>query len=167
MRYYESAYPVFASTDGIAYEVYISGCKGYCEGCHSPHTHDFDAGLDLEDNDVLTALLHDIRVKYDDGELNNIVIISGEPLDQPIDVLLAFLHILNHEFPKCEFWMYTHFEEEDIHNQFSEVLDYLDYIKCGKFDKDKYSREGFADKLTGIRLASSNQYFIKGNRSSK
>ena len=93
MRYYESAYPVFASTDGVAYEIYLSGCHGYCEGCHSPHTHDFSTGLDLNDRLTMSNLMGDIKFRYDKGEVDNIVIIGGEPLDQPENELLDFLDV--------------------------------------------------------------------------
>lgn len=167
MRYYESAYPVFASTDGVAYEIYLSGCHGYCEGCHSPHTHDFSTGLDLNDRLIMSSLLEDIKLRYDRGEVDNLVVIGGEPLDQPENELLDFLDVLTDRFPKCKLWLYTHFEEEEVRARFSSVLNSVDYVKCGKFDLSKLSDQGFKDKLTGVTLATSNQYFIKGNRGGK
>lgn len=163
MRYYESGYPVYASSNGIAYEVYLSGCKGYCKGCHSPHTHDFNVGRDLNDRLVLSSLIEDIKMRYDRGEVDNIVIIGGEPLDQPLNELLDFIDRLNDSFPKCEIWLYTHFDESEVRTRFSSIIDNVDYIKCGRYDESLRSSD-YRDPLTGIALATSNQYFIKGNR---
>lgn len=164
MRYYESAYPVYASTDGVAYEVYLSGCNGYCQGCHSPHTHDFNAGLDLNDTLVFGRLVNDIKCKYDRGELDNIVIIGGEPLDQPEHELLDFLDVLSTSFPDCKLYLYTHFSEDEVRTRFSSILDDVDYIKCGKYDASKPNDQNQRDSLTGVTLATTNQYFIKGDR---
>lgn len=163
MRYYSSAYPVFASTTGIAYEIYLSGCHGYCKGCHSPHTHDFNSGLDLHDRLNLGKLIGDIKIRYDKDELDNIVIIGGEPLDQPMHELLDFIDTLINEFPKCGIWLYTHFDESEVRTRFSSVLDSVDFVKCGKYDESQKS-DSYRDQLTGIALATSNQKFIKGNR---
>lgn len=164
MRYYESAYPVYASTDGVAYEIYLSGCKGYCKGCHSPHTHDFEAGLSLNDTLVFERLIGDIKYKYDRGELDNIVIIGGEPLDQPEHELLDLLDVLNTTFPDCKIYLYTHFKEDEVRTKFSSVLDDVDYVKCGEYDASKLNDQSAKDPLVGVTLATSNQYFIKGNR---
>ena len=167
MHYYESAYPVLASTDGVAYEIYLSGCRGYCPGCHSPHTHDFSVGLDLNDSTIMTKLIENIRTKYNKGLIDNLVIIGGEPLDNPDEELLSFIQLLRSEFPKCKLWLYTHFERSEVELSHKAVLDALDYVKCGMFDQSKYSDQGFKDPLTGVLLATSNQYFIKGGYGGK
>jgi len=34
-------------TDKLSLNIYISGCHGYCKGCHSDHTWDFNSGSEL------------------------------------------------------------------------------------------------------------------------
>lgn len=162
MRYYESAYPVFASSDGVGYEVFLSGCHGYCEGCHSPHTHDFNTGLDLNDSAVFEKLINDIKSRYDKGQLDNIIIMGGEPLDHDDAELIQLINAMRRACPNAKIWMYTHYDEHEVKDDFFDVWLKLDYVKCGMFDKSKLSKDGFKDPLTGVTLATSNQYFIEG-----
>lgn len=161
MRYYESAFPVFASAEGVSYEIFLSGCHGYCEGCHSPHTHDFTSGIDLDDGVFFSELIMDIQEKYDAGQLDNVVIMGGEPLDHTDAELADLIDAVRIACPKVKIWMYTHFEADEVKNR-PEIFNRLDWIKCGKFDKSKFSEAGFKSELTGVTLATSNQYFIKG-----
>lgn len=154
MNYYKSAFPVYSSSDGIAYEIYLAGCKGYCEGCHTPHTWDFKAGVLMSEiQDKLIADMGKVSHQFD-----NIVIMGGEPLDHGEELEL-FLEKLDSEFPDKNIYLYTHFEIGEIGKN---VFKWVNYIKCGKYmghlPNDK------PDPLVNVTLASSNQYFVKGDR---
>lgn len=169
MRYYSTAYPVYTSTNTVALEIYLSGCNAdpHCNGCHSPHTWDFDKGQDINDDDVMRRIVDDIQEKYDKGNIDSICILGGEPLDNDLGDLIVFMQILNHKFPRLKFWMYTHYDELLIRNKFRDILHYFDYIKVGAFDIDEIDDNLEPDSLTGVRLATPNQYFIKGERNDK
>lgn len=158
IRYYSSAYPVYASSNGIAYEIYLAGCRGYCVGCHSPHTHDKNLGTPMEE--VLDKLYDSIDKWYNRGFIDNLVILGGEPLDNSDLELKEFLNNLKIRYPNCKLWLYTHFEIDEVRRTHPETLKVLDFIKCGKFEQDKFSEEGFRDSSTGVILATSNQYII-------
>lgn len=165
VHYYKTAYPVFASTNGVALEIYLSGCKEpHCKGCHSPHTWDFNAGQDMNDPLVMKAIVDDISEKYQKEQLDNICILGGEPLDNPVDDLIAFLTVLQHLFPKCQYFLYTHYDEKEIWAHHTDILPYLNYIKVGAYDESQKPITPEPDPLTGVKLATKNQYFIRGNR---
>jgi organic radical activating enzyme len=111
----------------------------------------------------MQKLISSISRPYDQGELDNIIILGGEPLDNDTDDLVEFANMLREKFPNCLIWLYTHYELEEIEVSYEPILDTVDYIKCGAFDETKYSDQGFKDELTGVTLATSNQYFVKGN----
>lgn len=160
MNYYESAFPVFASSDGIAYEIYLAGCHGYCPGCHSPHTWDFNAGIPIEEE--IEKLVDDMKKRED--QFDNIVILGGEPLDNSQYELAIFAFILRVRFPDKILYLYTHFDEETVREKFPFVLNYFDYIKVGMYDETKPNTEKKRDPLVNVTLATTNQYFIKGER---
>lgn len=159
MNYYESAFPVFASSNGIAYEIYLSGCHGYCPGCHSPHTWDFNEGTPMLD--VIESLVKDMEKKED--QFDNIVILGGEPLDNMRYEIENFTATLRECFPDKKLYLYTHFDENDVRSKFPFSLKCFDYIKVGMFEEDNLNTEKRKDPLTNVVLASNNQYFIKGD----
>lgn len=139
-------------------EVYLAGCKGYCQGCHSPHTHDPNLGTPIDQ--VMHHLIEDIRHYYDRGFVDNIVILGGEPLDNPDNELEEFIQRLKMFFPKSKIWLYTHFEIDEVIKSHPISLGLLDYIKCGKYEESLKSDSGFKDPNTGVTLATSNQYIL-------
>lgn len=144
-------------------EIYLSGCKGWCKGCHSPHTHDFNAGLDLNDKQFRQKLIDDIKSK--EKFIDNIVILGGEPLDNPMNELSEFINDLRSELPsRVDFWLYTHFELSIIKERYQEAFLLFNYIKCGKYVEELHSKDGFKDSMTGVTLATSNQYIVKIER---
>lgn len=159
MNYYTSSFPVLASSTGVSYEIYLSGCYQNCKGCHSSWTHDFSAGQ-VMDKDFTTKLMNDLSKKsplYD-----NIVILGGEPMDQDLTELVEFLQLIRDTLPAKGLWIYTSYERDEIPEP---VVDLVDYFKCGKFDIDKLnpdSKKGWYDDEHGLYLATSNQYISKG-----
>lgn len=157
MNYYSSAFPVLTSSKGIAYEIYLAGCKGYCEGCHSKHTWDFNAGFPM--GEVWPRLRDSL---LENRELfDNVVIMGGEPLDHGHELEL-FLQELDRLLPDKDIYVYTHFGPIEVNLRYSWVRSWVDYLKLG--DYDPYLPPGKPDPLTGVTLATGNQHFIKGDR---
>jgi len=107
---------------GIRTVLFVQGCKRKCEDCHNPSTWDMDKGktFDIED------IVEDIRKKC----LNKKLTISGgEPLLQYSAVLELVKRLNNFNIV-----LYTGFELEEVPK---EILKYIDYIKVGKYNKEK------------------------------
>ena len=74
-----------------ALEIYLSGCKGpHCQGCHNPELWDFTVG-DLITENTTQSLLDKIEEMKAARLVNYIWVLGGEPLDQDLDALEAFL----------------------------------------------------------------------------
>ena len=153
MNYYGKREAVFASTNGVAYEIYLTNCnngKGYCDGCHSPHLWEKDQGK-LIDEEFYEKMIDYMGNK--EWQFDNIAILGGEPLDNPKEEILDFaerMKIFNKPL-----WLYTHFELDEINEEIKQVFD---YIKTGKYDVTKLDDD---HRSYGIYLMSRNQKINK------
>lgn len=134
-------FPSMNATEGIAVELYLSGCarEPKCRGCHNPLLWDFNNGNEIDINDL--ALL--IKTKYHDAD--SIAIMGGEPLNQ--HNILQLLQAIRAICPTKIIWLYTSYDLEEISEEY---LPYIDFIKTGRYN-DTIPTE------RGDRLASKNQ----------
>jgi organic radical activating enzyme len=137
---------------GVSYSFYVSGCKGYCKGCHSDHTHAFNQGTLMNEKWYETKLKE--MKRYGDWKFGNIILLGGEPLDQPIEEVFEFFNEMKIAFPEKKLGLYTHFEIEEIDPV---LLIICDFIKTGKFDIDNLDIDY---KSNGVSLASNNQKML-------
>lgn len=131
-------------------DFYISGCNPpHCKNCHNPELFDFNNGIKY--NEFLLNNYNDIikRLYF----VSNIMIFGGEPLDQNIIGLEDFLKII-YKYNK-PIWLFTKYEYREVPLN---ILRYLSYIKCGRFNSDL---EPIYLPDFNITLGSSNQYIKK------
>jgi len=127
---------------GIRTVLFVQGCKQRCESCHNPSTWEIDAGISIS----VIELAADIRNKSKNKKLT---ISGGEPLLQ-VPAVLELIKLL-HDF---NIVLYTGYDFKDVP---SELLFHLDYIKVGKYEKDKHC-------TTIDYIGSKNQQFIHVER---
>lgn len=136
-------------------DIYVSGCKGksgiHCKGCHNPSTWNFNIGKDY------TSFFEKIEnyIKDYNNLIDNIMIFGGEPLDQDINDLTMFLDYLK-RFNK-DIWLFTRYDYNEVSE---DILNRLDYIKCGEYLEDLKVDDNIQ---YGIKLATSNQKIYKIN----
>lgn len=137
-------FPSFNSTEGIAIELYLSGCSRNpkCKGCHNELLWDFNYGKTLTLEDIINLL----KFKYKDAD--SIAIMGGEPLNQPNIVTL--LEAIKITFPSKPLWLYTSYELHEVNEQ---IFPFIDYIKTGRYDSSLAT--------PSARLGSSNQLIYK------
>lgn len=136
-----------------ALEIYLSGCKQHCPGCHNPETHGFGKGQRwerwLKDNAY--------KLKHTNGLFRRIWIMGGEPLDQlPVD-LNELCHSLSRTNPALELWLWTSRELSDVPDT---LRRYLHFVKTGRYLRDLPAHDVgsvLGTDGTPFRLASSNQ----------
>ena len=61
---------------GIRYAVFVQGCPHRCPGCHNPETHPFEAGEEMDAQDLFAAFQRDPLLK-------GVTLSGGEPFCQP------------------------------------------------------------------------------------
>lgn len=130
-----------------AFEIYVSGCDGACEGCHNSDLWDYSIGRPALDSSSNINL----GWKVSEDIVEQIHILGGEPLLQDLDELEQFLYILNFFGKPIMLW--TRFYEVP-----DNIKQHLDYIKVGEYQKDS---DSYIEPLFGIELASGNQKIIK------
>ena len=125
---------------GIRTVLYLQGCEQRCDGCHNASTWNIDEGKTVP----IDVLCKEIITK---SMTKKITISGGEPLLQTPAVLELIKKLKCHNFNIC---LYTGYELEDVPE---ELLEQLDYIKVGRYEKDK--------RCTTIDyIGSTNQRFI-------
>jgi len=134
-------------------DIFISGCSASpkCENCHNPELWDFNIGEEYNKNQL------DTIGKYitDYGNIiDNIFIVGGEPLDQPVETLRHLLKQLNtlHDKP---IWLFTRYSLSEVP---SNIRHYCTYIKTGRYKPEHICKNNVQ---YGVKLATSNQQIHK------
>ncbi len=118
---------------GIRFAIFTQGCPHHCEGCHNPHTHDFEAGELV----TLESLLDKIK---SNPLLDGVTYSGGEPFCQAEQ-----LYALGNEVKKLDMNIVTYTgytyeyltEHATPQNYYSELLSVTDYLVDGPFELDK------------------------------
>lgn len=118
--------------------------------CHSPELWDDSIGEELT-KDKYNGLKKNIEGKID--MIDNFMIFGGEPLEKPKEEIIEFLTFLK-QFNK-PIWLFTRFELKQVDK---EILDLLDYIKCGMYLEKQATDDNI---IKGIKLASKNQHIFR------
>jgi anaerobic ribonucleoside-triphosphate reductase activating protein len=128
--------------DGVAVEIYISGCNHKCYGCHNPEMQNFDYGNPIE-------LIPIKEFLYLSKEWFDIIaILGGDLMCQPEHEAKNFIVMLKSNFKDKKLWLFTGKEKEEISQW---CFEYFDVIKTGKYIQE-LKQDG--------KLASSNQKLL-------
>lgn len=130
---------------GVALTIWFSGCSRKCKGCHNQKLSDPNAGSDMEVGDIVRLI--------DPSVHKSVVLLGGEPMEQPKHELLRLITEIYKVDPTIKIWMYTGYELDDV----PLAIRYSLYaIKTGPYIEELKTENG--------RLASSNQkMFIINN----
>ena len=139
-----------------ALEVYVSGCKQHCPGCHNPEAQVFGRGKSSQ------LWLKESRYKFRTGTFSRVWILGGDLLAQPEPDAVEFLTSLRRSMPlHMQLWLFTGSVEnlEDVPHT---LRDFFDVIKTGAYRADLPPVDVFYDETPGgtaqrLTLASNNQ----------
>jgi anaerobic ribonucleoside-triphosphate reductase activating protein len=134
-----------------AFEIYISGCNGTCDGCFNPELKDFQFGKQFN-TEVIESLL--LKITEFNSIIENIWILGGDPLDQEQFDLIQLLSILKKNTNKS-LWLWTRY---DLNNISMNIKQYCDYIKVGAYIPN-FSADN--NVHYGVKLQTSNQKIFK------
>ncbi|MBP1573297.1 MAG: anaerobic ribonucleoside-triphosphate reductase activating protein [Oscillospiraceae bacterium] len=122
---------------GLRFTVFTQGCPHRCEGCHNPHTHDFNGGNETDTKDIIDKFLQNPLI---DG----ITLSGGEPFCQAKACAELAREAKKHNLDVIA---YTGFDFEyllakaDDNNGYLELLQTVDYLIDGRFDINQRSLE--------------------------
>ena len=144
------------NTNGLCVSLWLQGCPHRCEGCWNPETWDYEGGIVFGDREIEYIL---DQLSYN----QNLAVLGGEPLiERNIQPLLQLFKMVKEVRPKSEIWVWTGYDYKEIEHL--ELLNYVDYIIDGKFDKN--NKVDF--RITKFELdrfrGSSNQNVINLNK---
>jgi anaerobic ribonucleoside-triphosphate reductase activating protein len=113
---------------GVRTVLYIGGCKHKCPGCQNEDSHD-DLGEIVPIDYVVAELLNNPIV--------DITISGGDGLTIQYEQTLELLKRLKAKSKK-NIWLYTGYTfEQLLLSSKKEVLNYIDVLVDGRFEKDK------------------------------
>lgn len=118
-----------SSLEGISADIFFRGCKRHCPGCHN---------LELQ---MFTEPNYSIQQVIDAIRKHNIKIVTlmgGEPLDMPIDALLALMDAILAYCPDISINVYTGYELSQVDPR---VKKYASVIKTGMYDETQLNRK--------------------------
>lgn len=138
--------------EGLRSVIWTQGCSHHCKGCHNPETWDFNAGVEVDINDV--------KKEIDNLSLQDGITLSG---GDPFYQAKACTEIAKYAKEKgLSVWAYTGFLFENLLKvaEMKNLLKYVDVLVDGPFELDKKS-------LTLSYRGSSNQRIINVPKSLK
>lgn len=118
---------------GIRYVVFTQGCPHKCEGCHNPHTHDFESGFEKSTDEIYHEILKNPLIK-------GVTISGGEPFMQAREVatLASKLKEKNYDVMVYTGFNYEHLVSQATeHNGYAHLLKHTDKLVDGKFEMNK------------------------------
>ena len=122
---------------GLRYAIYTQGCSHHCEGCHNKESWAFSGGTVT----TVGAILDDIA---SNKGVKDVTLSGGDPFEQaqPVAILARELKRKGYGL-----WAYSGYtleelqEKSDADADVKTILDSIDVLVDGKFDKSKKSLE--------------------------
>lgn len=149
---------------GLRKVIYFQGCPHACNGCFNPTTHDPKGG----DEKTIGWVIEEINR---DELIRGVTLSGGDPFFQPEALCKLVLAIRVYCKEDLDIWVYTGFEYGQLietnsfiplsnNSDLYDILDNIEYLVDGKYDKDKKD-------LTKIPRGSTNQKIIDMRRTVK
>lgn len=126
MRYHLIRKMDISNGPGVRVSIFVQGCTFKCKNCFNPETHDFNGGLEFND-DVIEKILSLANYNH----ISGLSILGGEPLhpkNREATCMLA--KVFKERYPNKTVWVWTGFLYEDLEDvDFSNI----DVLVDGRF----------------------------------
>ena len=135
MRYSQIKLNDIANTDnGINISIWTQGCPHHCPECFNPETWDFNKGIEYN-NESFEYICDNIDLY---GVKRNLSILGGEPLcEQNVEGVIQLCKEFKNKYPHKKIYIWTGYTIENFNETQRKVLQYMDVLIDGKFEKDK------------------------------
>lgn len=155
MRYAKIYKCDISNGPGFRVSLFTQGCTHCCEGCFNPETWDINCGKEF--NEFTEARIID---ELDHDYIDGLSILGGDPLvyyedgiyekyaAQKVgddDSLFHLVWYIKNNFPEKTIWLWTGYQWEDFFKddnfgkRVRHLLQHIDVVVDGKYDKDKHS----------------------------
>lgn len=151
MNYYKIRKYDISNGAGIRTTIFFSGCKFHCPNCFNSELWDFNSGKPFDE--TAKKELYDLLA---DEHCCGLSILGGEPLQQNLEELLAFVKETKELFPSKDIWLWSGYYLCDLNALQREIVNHCDYFIDGPF---KEAQSGLKLRFRG----SSNQTIWKNN----
>lgn len=118
--------------EGVRAVLFVSGCLHNCPYCHSPQTHNFTYGVEVN-QELIDEINEEITKR---PYISGITLSGGDCMYSPVETL-KLIKKLN--IPHNNIWCYTGFTFEQLitnNNQF-QLLKHINVLVDGRFEYDK------------------------------
>lgn len=124
-----------ANGEGLVVSVWFQGCSHHCKGCFNKETWDFNAGKELEFEDVVK--IRELINK--DGIQRNLSLLGGDPLHEDnFYQAMTMCDYIKRIYPTITIYAWTGYTWEYlIENRELHLLNNVDVLIDGKFEEDK------------------------------
>lgn len=119
---------------GTRCTLFVSGCVHQCKGCYNQSTWSLSSGVAFtqENEDAIIRDLQDSRIFRRGLSLS-----GGDPLHpQNLSAVLKLVKRVKFECPDKDIWMWTGYILADLTESQKEVVNYIDVLVDGKFEKE-------------------------------
>lgn len=136
-----------------ALEIYVSGCRRNCPGCHNPEAQAFGKGKSAR------LWMNENRYKFMTGTFSRVWILGGDLMDQAPYEAHEFIRDLRKAMkPGVELWLWTGHEFDEVPLR---ILGEFDVVKTGAYREDlpghTVAYDGHDGEPRPLVLASNNQ----------
>lgn len=125
----------FTNGEGVRDTIFLSGCIHNCDECHNKEGQNPNYGKDMD----IEELVEILRINND--MVDGITLSGGDPLYQYEKTLELCKAIKESDMKNKNIWMYTGYTIDIIRERFVDILDYVDVIVDGKYEKNLPSAE--------------------------
>ena len=118
--------------EGVRAVLFVSGCLHNCPYCHSPQTHNFTYGVEVN-QELIDEINEEITKR---PYISGITLSGGDCMYSPVETL-KLIKKLN--IPHNNIWCYTGFTFEQLitNNNQLQLLKHINVLVDGRFEYDK------------------------------
>ena len=127
MRYNKIRKMDISNGPGVRVSIFLQGCAFKCKNCFNPETHDFNGGLEFN-QDVVNKVLELANKDHIAG----LSILGGEPMHpKNIEATKMLAKAFKEKYPDKTVWVWSGFLFDNLKDK--DVLNYIDVLVDGQF----------------------------------
>ena len=121
---------------GLRLVIFVQGCPHKCDGCHNPHTHDFNGGKIVTLDNIISKIKKNPL-------LSGIMFSGGEPFCQAASLakLGNYISSLGMNIVTYTGYTFEYLYDNKEKNDYQKLLNATDILIDGKFIKELKSLE--------------------------